>query len=139
MAHAIRTNYFCRSDVRDVLLATGRQYFCRRYEREKSFVRDFHHRATLTANAPGLVSTFSKIEVRNLQIRGGKAGEKPSIEEVKVGNSISCVVKAELNDRGELIVPGANYARDAAGIKNWMNNLSGHGTEGVPLRKERLD
>jgi hypothetical protein len=92
----------------------------------------------LSAQAPKQwFDLFTKLGIKGLQIRGGKPTDKPSIEEVKIGNNVvSYKVKAELNERGELVVPGAKFtSRDSDAIKNWMANLSGHGAEGVTEKK----
>ncbi len=82
--------------------------------------------------------TLTRLGVTGLRIRGMQADDAPRVDTTGSGATASYRVTGILTVRNELILPGGRFtARDAAGIKAWLDDLRANGPPG-PGRPQKV-
>lgn len=81
-------------------------------------------------------AALTKLGVKNLKIRAAKPGDQAGVTTVGAVPNETYRVVGELNERGEVVVPGGRFkVGDMAALSAWMGKLGDHGAAALTETK----
>lgn len=81
-------------------------------------------------------AALTKLGVRNLKMRAARPGDQAGVTTVGAVPNESYRVVGELNERGEVVVPGGRFkVGDMPALSAWMGKLGDHGAAALTEKK----